>query len=246
MRLEEAKELEKLEVYKGTELAGSLSRSQRGSVFAFNEAFFSKENKGISIHLNGDRATYVSYGDSLPTFFAGLLPEGLRLKALISNIKTSEDDLFSILAAIGSQCIGDINVFAPGQNFQTVPQKTVNFGEVDFYKLFDESLKDLNYNANNQALSGMQEKISASMFSFPISHSQKDKFYILKLNPKDKPNLVENEHLSLKLAKMCGLNVNTTKIIEDKKGQQGLLVERFDRFMDSQGDKQSNSICMRH
>jgi serine/threonine-protein kinase HipA len=246
LRLEDAKELEQLEVFKGKTLAGTLTRTHKGSEFAFDEAFLSSGNKGISFHLSNENATYTSYGDSLPPFFAGLLPEGLRLKALISRIKTSEDDLFSILATVGSQCIGDINVFAPGNPTQPRLNRPVSFDKLDFYKLFEETLEDVNYNELNQALSGVQEKISTSMISFPINQAQKDKFYIVKLNPKDKPRLVENEHLSLELAKKCGLNVNITKIINDKNGQQGLLVERFDRFIDTQSDKESKTICMHH
>jgi serine/threonine-protein kinase HipA len=246
LRLDEAKDLEQLDVYKGTKLAGKLMRTLKGVVFSFDDAFLAEENKGISFHLRTENPTYTYYGDSLPPFFAGLLPEGLRLKALISKIKTSEDDLFSILATVGSQCIGDINVFAPGHTFQARPNNPTSFDQLDFYKLFEESLEDVNYNEYNQALSGVQEKISASMISFPINHAQKDKFYILKLNPKDKPHLVENEHLSLKLAKKCGLSVNASKIIYDKKGQHGLLVERFDRFIVTQSDKKSMTICMHH
>lgn len=246
MRLEDAKALEQLDVYKSTTLAGTLTRTKTGSVFTFDQAFLSNGNLGISFHLSAENPTYTNYGDSLPPFFAGLLPEGLRLNALISKIKTSADDLFSILATVGSQSIGDINVAAPGHTSQLRITKPVNFGEIDFYKLFEASIENENYNEYNQALSGVQEKISASMISFPLVHAKKDKFYILKLNPKDKPRLVENENLCLALAKKCGLKVHTTKLIKDKKGQQGLLVERFDRYIDTKNEKVNNNICMHH
>jgi serine/threonine-protein kinase HipA len=42
------------------------------------------------------------------------------------------------------------------------------------------------------------------------------------------------------------LSVNTTKIINDKNGGQGLLVERFYRFINTQNDKESTTICMHH
>jgi len=246
LRLEDAKALEQLDVYKGTTFAGTLTRTKTGSMFAFDQAFLSNGNKGISFHLSAENATYTSYGDSLPPFFAGLLPEGLRLSALISRIKTSADDLFSILATVGSQSIGDINVVAPGNTSQIRSAKPASFAEIDFYKLFEQSIENENYNEYNQALSGVQEKISASMISFPIVHAQKDKFYILKLNPKDKPRLVENENLCLALAKKCGLKVNTARLIKDKKGQHGLLVERFDRYIDTESDKENKTACMHH
>jgi serine/threonine-protein kinase HipA len=56
-------------------------------------------------------------GDNLPPFFAGLLPEGRRFSALVKKLKTSEDDLFSLLAMVGTDCIGDIDT---GDNSLTV------------------------------------------------------------------------------------------------------------------------------
>lgn len=241
MLLENVKELEELRVYCGLELAGYLRRNKEGSEFEFDEKFLEKKKKGISFHLTSREKLHKFPGDSLPPFFAGLLPEGLRLKSLTQKIKTSEDDLFSILAAIGSQCIGDVYVQVDRKK-GTLNQKKdepINYKEVDFYELFEANLKNKKLNSNDEALAGVQEKISASMISFPLSISKKNKAYILKLNPKDKPSLIENEMLSLNLAQKCGLEVNKAKIIGDKEGQKGLLVERFDRYIEegNEGDK---------
>ncbi|MFC4698960.1 type II toxin-antitoxin system HipA family toxin [Glaciecola siphonariae] len=251
MRLEDAKQIERLQVYKGNLLAGSLSRTQKGCVFEYEQSYIAITNKGIAFHLSSDSMTYTNFGDSLPPFFAGLLPEGLRLKALVKGIKTSEDDLFSILAMVGSECIGDVNVMANGHLEKSLSEHPLDFTldlkNADLYQLFKHSIEDENYNPLNQALSGVQEKISASMISFPLPHMQKDKFYIVKLNPIDKPALIDNEHACLALARKCGMKVNNTKIIKDKHGQRGLLVERFDRYLKKQqSDTEEHSVCMHH
>lgn len=243
MRLEYVKELEELRVYRGLEFAGFLRRSEKGSEFEFDPDYLLNHKNGIAFHINGKKNLYHFQGESLPPFFAGLLPEGLRLKTLTKKIKTSEDDLFSILAAVGARCVGD--VYAKSMHSEdslTSEDRPVDFKDVDFYKLFDQSLSEANSHSQNEALAGVQEKLSASMISFPLRISKKNKSYILKLNPKDKPNLVNNEFLSLTLADKCGLEVNHAVIVEDSKGQQGLLVERFDRAL----DKESGEVIMLH
>ncbi len=58
---------------------------------------------------------------------------------------------------------------------------------------------------------------------------------ILKIDPPDYPHLVVNEALHLKVAKALGLPVATARVVHDKCGQAGLLVERFDRKLDDSG-----------
>lgn len=240
MQLEDVKKIESLEVYRGSQLAGFLRRNTKGSEFEFDQNFLLNKKKGISFHLNGSKNIHSFQGESLPPFFAGLLPEGLRLKTLTQKIKTSEDDLFSLLAAVGTKCVGDVYVSSGDVQNQNSP--SVDFNEVDFYELFEQSIAYTNSNSYEDNFAGVQEKISASMINFPLSISNKHKSYILKLNPKDKPNLVKNEYLSLSLAKKCGLKVNTAVLVQDKRQQAGLLVERFDRAFDSD----TNEIIMLH
>jgi serine/threonine-protein kinase HipA len=59
--------------------------------------------------------TLETEGVNLHTFFAGLLPEGLRFEALVRAAKTSRDDLFSLLLLAGSEAIGDVRVMAIGE-----------------------------------------------------------------------------------------------------------------------------------
>jgi serine/threonine-protein kinase HipA len=77
------------------------------------------------------------------------------------------------------------------------------------------------------ALPGVQDKLSASMITFPFATSGKQ--WILKLNPPERERLVENEHFFMSMAAECGLKVAKTHLVHDKSGASGLLVERFDR-----------------
>ena len=78
---------------------GTLSRTAHGSRFEYERDFFEAhrgEPGGIAVHLPFARRVVETHGVNVPTYFAGLIPEGLRLKALLARTKTSEDDLFTL------------------------------------------------------------------------------------------------------------------------------------------------------
>ncbi len=227
------KQVTELKIYRNELEAGTLRRTSNGCVFEFNDAFLqSPQFDGISFRIKKNTsARLIVQGTNLPAFFAGLLPEGLRLRALVSQIKSSEDDLFSLFAAAGTQVIGD--VYAKNLKTKTTPRNArlvPKLKEIDFYEYLQKILKLNSYTQGEDAIAGVQEKISASMISFPLNIAKETKSYILKLNPKDRPNLVQNELHCMQLAIKCGLNTAQSKLVRDKNKNQGLLVERFDRI----------------
>lgn len=227
------KQVTELKIYRNNLEAGTLRRTTNGCVFEFNDAFLqSPQFDGISFRIKKNTsARLIVQGTNLPAFFAGLLPEGLRLRALVSQIKSSEDDLFSLFAAAGTHVIGD--VYAKNLKGKTTPRDArlvPKLKEIDFYEYLQKILKLNSYSQGEDSIAGVQEKISSSMISFPLNIAKETKSYILKLNPKDRPNLVQNELHCMQLAKKCGLNTAQSKLVRDKNKNQGLLVERFDRI----------------
>jgi serine/threonine-protein kinase HipA len=221
------KEITRLTIYKNTEFAGILQRTDKGCELQLSPNFI--ENATVpyfSYCIPKNKDKIVSNGDNLPPFFAGLLPEGRRLSALINKIKTSQDDLFSLFAAVGTDCIGDIYVDDPLRSVFRAPPK---LSAVNFYSYFEELIDPGSAMLDTQSLAGVQEKISASMISFPLNIAKKNEAYILKLNPADKNNLIQNELHCLELAKKCGFTVAKAKLVLDKDKNSGLLIERFDR-----------------
>lgn len=222
-----SKELNELKIFKNSKFAGILKRTAEGSEFSFDQNYLQNaRNEYFSYRLKITEAKIKTTGDNLHPFFAGLLPEGRRLSAIVRKLKTSEDDLFSIFAATGVNCIGDIDTGANEIQLSQLPK----IKDVNFYNFFEELVNPEVDLLDDHALAGVQEKISASMISFPLNVTRKDKDYILKLNQSDKKNLVTNELICLNLAKKCGFKVSTAKIVEDKDSNLGLLVERFDRL----------------
>lgn len=221
------KDINTLKIYKNTEFAGILQRTLHGCELKLDANFM--ENAKIpylSYCIPKTQSNMVLQGDNVPPFFAGLLPEGRRFNALISKIKTSHDDLFSILAAVGADCIGDVYV---ENHFGIIQKPPPKLEEVNFYSYFEELINPQSEMLDTKSLAGVQEKISASMISFPLNIARNNKAYILKLNPADKNNLIQNELCCLQLAEKCGFMVAKAKMVRDKEYNPGLLVERFDR-----------------
>lgn len=225
------KEKNNLRIYRQNSFAGTLSRTADGCVFKFEPDFLTDPNfKELSFAIPKNHAPIAISGINLHPFFAGLLPEGLRLKTILTNLKTSADDLFSLFAATGAGAIGDVYVKTELDIKKTFEASQLK--KIDFYDYFLKLTKSNPYAKGEDSIAGVQEKVSASMISFPLNIAKKNKSYILKLNPKDKPNLVENELYCMKLAAKCKIKTAVVKIVTDKNSAKGLLVERFDRIWD--------------
>lgn len=222
------KDISILSIYKNSELAGVLRRTAQGCELHLSTHFIANTHEPYFSYCIPKKVdALVINGDNLPPFFAGLLPEGRRMNALVNKIKTSHDDLFSLFAAVGTECIGDIYI---GGHSATLFNSPPKLNEVNFYSYFEELIAPKTPLLDIESLAGVQEKISASMITFPLTIAKKNKAYILKLNPVDKNNLIQNELICLQLAKKCGFAVAKGKIVLDKDDNCGLLIERFDRI----------------
>lgn len=221
--------VERLDIFRNATRVGSLSRTTHGAVFEYEPSFFEAHHAlpgGLATHLPYAQRRLEVSGANLHPYFAGLIPEGLRLRALISRAKTSEDDLFSLLVAAGSDCVGDLFPVLPGAPvapLEPEPSETRPVDQLSFSELLERSL-GLD---TEPAVPGVQEKLSPSVISFPFS--TRGRRWLLKLNPIDKPLLVENEFFFMNAAKACGLRVPRVHLVRDREGAAGLLVERFDR-----------------
>lgn len=225
-------------VFRDQILIGKITRTKTGSVFEYNSEFLKKlgadkqeKEKGAAYHLPYSRPKIETAGVNLHPYFAGLLPEGLRLRALVQNTKTSEDDLLSLLIASGIDCIGDLSVLPEGVT-STPPKSKADINHLEetvFSDLFAQSISQKE-KIDEINIPGIQNKVSAAMISFPLHGARDQHSYILKLTPPDKPKIVENEYFFLQMAKSCGLKVNEAKLVKDRNGETGLLIKRFDRI----------------
>ena len=227
MRPVDAKAVDVADVYKGTRLAGYLTKISEGVSFEYTHDYISGENDAVASTLPVREAPYVTGAGAVPAFFAGLLPEGARLHAVVAAVKTSPDDELSLLLAVGEDTVGDVRIVPHGERpaagSQTLPTKS---RDVSFVDMFAQSIDPLIAELD-RALPGVQDKLSNAMMSFPMRGTKGPA--ILKLNPPAFPRIVENEAFCLGLARRAGLSVPKFEVIEDRDGVSGLLVERFDR-----------------
>lgn len=225
--MKSSKDANKIKIYKKGILCGYLfRRNDGGAEFTYDESYLvESQTLDLCFNMKKRKEPYIQHGVNLHPYFAGLLPEGLRLKYLVQRVKTSSDDLFSLFASIGHDCVGDVYTHSGKAAITPDLKEIPKWNEINFYDFFLSTLAE---DSDQSEFAGIQEKISASMISLPITAGKKGAS-ILKLNPTDKQNLVYNEWACLTLAQRCGISVNDFQLIEDKDGELGLLVKRFDR-----------------
>ncbi|CDZ92426.1 Serine/threonine-protein kinase toxin HipA [Rhodococcus ruber] len=221
------------DVYKGDRLAGHLARDGHDVVFRYAQDYLDDPAAPALAWTVPKTAEEVrAGGGSVPPFFAGLLPEGIRLRGAVAATKTSEDDHLTILMAVGADTIGDVRVLPAGARppTSTLLLDPEAVRREDLHELFDRISGHESVVLDPTSLPGVQAKVSAQMYSAPVATVQGPA--ILKLAPpRGYPRLVENEHFFMGLATACGLAVAGHQLVYDRRGNAGLLVARFDRWI---------------
>lgn len=219
------KEINEIPLFKNNHSIGILKRTESGCEILINENYEIFENninkKQLTYQISCEQKKQIFTGINLPPYFAGLLPEGFRLTSLIKKTKTSEDDLFSLLIASGSDPIGDIH-FSQNSTESTLAELPKNFYSIKKNLKSGETI-------DSKSIAGVQDKISSDRISLPLSLKKKNKNYILKLASDDYPGIIRNEMLCLSIARKCGIPTNNASLVNDENNEEALLVERFDR-----------------
>lgn len=157
--------VDRIAVYRGDERAGWIERTERGATYSYDPLYFEVHaadrgplSGAVALHLPLRAEPHDLAGTNLHPFFANLLPEGARYGALLGAVKTSPEDLLSLLAAAGEDCIGDVAVVRDEEQ----PRRSSPFQEL--------LRRSLDYAGRGEQLTapGAQAKISAAMISLPI------------------------------------------------------------------------------
>jgi len=219
------------DVYIGGDLAAHLVR-QRGDTISF-EYIAEQPPAGARVRdrsvswslLRSGEYPVVTTGGAVPPFFAGLLPEGVRLGVVTLSTKTSADDHLTLLLAIGADTVGNVRVVPAGTDPASPLPMFEPERDTDFRAVFAKLTGSVD--TDPVGLAGVQPKVSAAILSAPTQTRSGPA--ILKLNPVQYPLIVENEHFFMRMAAACGLRVATTSLLHDAGGRSALLVIRFDR-----------------
>lgn len=198
-----------------------LRRTPKGCEFTYTEAFLRSNEPRIAHNLPKTSEPLIVEGiANLPTYFAGLLPEGVMFTAIQRLLGAAQDDLFAILAATGVDAIGDIDVRVPGAIPQVSGLSLKQAAEL-IESLTRHQSVDLEL---LRTVPGAQRKLSIG----EVARSGVRRAHIAKFPAPEFPGLLQNEYAIMRLAKRCGLEVPAVGL-----EPEALIVTRFDRVLDA-------------
>lgn len=220
------------EVYKSGQPAGLLSRTPGGGVqFEYLAEYVAHRHRAIATSLPLSRTPVQTPAGGVPNFFSGLLPEGRRLETLRAKVKTSADDELSLLLTVGRDTPGDVQIMEPGHAAGSVPASSPVDAETPYIdSLPDADFHELAEKLDLVSLPGVQPKVSYAMLTAPLR--TKTAPVLIKFNPPSYPELVDNEAAHLAAARKLRIPVVKAKVLSDRLGRHGLVVNRFDRVKD--------------
>ena len=247
---------EVLEVRLGGEKIGHLDRTKNGARFAFSEEAVSEHPSSPLLST----ALCVQEGpfDALRTFswFSGLLPEDARLNELQRFYGVAEGDYFGLLAQIGWECAGAVEVM-PSEDWSLVRASQELSSEK---KLAPEELAARlvalpshpydDASSLRVSLGGFQEKLCViarsedwavaepghrilSSVALPLDGAPST--HILKPQPRGRlAGLVEAEAWGMEVARHVTETAGSA-ILDVPDAPSTLIVERFDRVETEKG-----------
>lgn len=237
MGLGDLREVERATVLKAGIPAATLERHSQSVVFSYLQTYLAEHLPPVATSLPRSTEAMVTHAaGALPPFFSGLLPEGRRLSALRRAVKTSADDEFSLLLAVGRDTVGDVRIQPEGDNDlgeATPAIEVTEWSQVHFPELFAVSVGEPE-RIDRVALPGVQEKVSLSMINLPVARAGSR--YFLKLDPPEFPHLVANEAFFVEAARRSGIETAQVEVVRDAHGNAGLLIHRFDRITTPAGE----------
>ncbi len=185
-----------------------------------------KEGFELSPHLKFETST----SENIKNFLKNLLPEGENLDDISIFLQISKYNTFGLIKEIGKDVAGAVNFYTE------LPKiKEKKFIEIPKAKLL-QKIKNINYEnilvwdgKVRLSIAGVGKKLPVMIKEgkFGFGEGEYASTHILKFDKKTL-HLVENEYLSLWMAKQVGLDVNEAEILE-MEGEKILAVKRFDR-----------------
>lgn len=245
---------QKLGVWMNGIHVGSLTKRASGALeFSYTSEWLSTEGaRPISLSMPLQHRAYM--GEKVFNYFDNLLPDNRQIRDRIqARFKASTSHPFDLLAAIGMDCVGAVQIVP-----QDEPPHDVK--RIDGEPLTDARIAKLlkNYQTAPLGMSedegehfrisiaGAQEKTALlwkdNVWQRPIGATPTTHIFKLPIGKIEHSGMglsesCENEWLCLKIAEAFGIPVCEAQV-EEFDGEKALVVERFDR-------RQSESWIMR-
>lgn len=228
-----------LYVFYEDKLVGTFSNDPDDtSVFAYAPDWMENRGFPISLSLPLREEPYVS--GPAKRFFANLLPEGNLRQLVTRRLGLSEDNDFSLLSAIGGECAGALTLHTTPD-----PPKTDDYDYKELSKVeIEQFLRtggalEWASGVDNLRLSlaGAQDKLPILYLNgtiyLPVGGAPSS--HILKFPNANFKHLPANEALVAQIAASSGLLTSRTELLLNVVKEPLCLVERYDRYVDSEG-----------
>ena len=177
-------------------------------------------------------------------FFAGLLPEGQMRRLIAQQFQVSNQNDFALLDHIGGECAGAVTFLEPGQILPAPAQDddVQWLSDDEVVAILDELPRRpmlAGFDGLRLSLAGAQEKLpvvfDGSRLGLPRNGTPSS--HILKPAIHAVEDSVANEGFCMALAEAMQLRPAKSKVHVVLK-RPFLLVERYDRVTDAQGQRQ--------
>jgi serine/threonine-protein kinase HipA len=232
-----------LNVFLNGRLVGRLKKAMSGAIeFQYDPTWLGWEHTfpvSLSLPLREDR--YI--GDPVVAVFDNLLPDNADIRSrLAARVSAEGADAYSLLAAIGRDCVGALQFLADGSD--PGPAGSIEGRPIDDARiatlLADLGTTPLGISHDDEefriSIAGVQAKTALLLWKnkWHVPHGSTATTHILKpqigkrAGGIDLSRSVENEHLCMRLTSALGLPTAETTI-SDFAGQRVLVVKRFDR-----------------
>lgn len=218
-------------------LVGTIEQEETGApYFLYDEAYLASPEVAplsFSLPLRSE-----PFGlDEFRPYFEGLLPEGPVLRRLALSLGINETDWLGMLFRCGLDCIGDVVVdpqaFSGRQGYRELSHEefVVLAGRpVTQAEAQESSRLSIAGTQNKCGLFHDQRKGMNEGWYLPTGGAPSN--FIVKFASDEHPHLVIVEKLCLEAARVCGIAVPPTFLLDV--GRPVLCVERFDRVLPSE------------
>ena len=220
---------------------GLLSLDRHGEMrFAYSEAWLADETAPPVSFSLPKRQQPFSRRKARP-FFEGLLPEEEQRETIAAALGISKGNEFRLLESLGGEVAGALTLWPTGEALPNTPDAKANtpLSETDIIALLDR-LPKRPFLAGEcglrLSLAGAQSKLPVVLIDDQITLSAPGQptTHILKPPIARFESTTENEAFAMRLASKLGLDVAAVEFraVADR---PYLLVERYDRTIDSDG-----------
>jgi len=233
----------KLDVWLFTERVGSLELVNGRLSFSYVLNWLQSKNpKALSCSLPLQAEPFEDV--AARPFFSGLLPEGKMRQLIAQQLQVSGQNDFALLDHLGGECAGAVTFLKQGQRFPKQSQ-----GD-DIQWLTDKELVEIldelphrpmlaGRDGIRLSLAGVQDKLPVIFDGVRIGlpRNGASSSHILKPAIQSVEASVRNEGFCMALAEAMQLKP-AKALIHNVNGREYLLVDRYDRFIDSKGRRQ--------